>query len=272
MFFSSATLVVLITLVVWQVGGNELGADQSPTDGDQQLEELIQQAPKIVQTTSHEHAGAGRDTVLTFSTSVKPLTASSNITQWNSLCAWHVQTDIQPPPRVYVLGQTRNAEVLTRMTNTTYIPEVGSIGRPPIPILRFMFEKIKWAEPHSQFYIFCTSDIIFPPDFGQKLLLIRKQYPEFLAVGQRTTLPVRQRINFKNESWFEPLRIKAKGHHLDNPWAIDYFAYTPNLYGDLSLLPQLLIGRTYIDNWLLHYARKRNQAVIDITEAVPVVH
>jgi|Transcript_976 hypothetical protein len=253
--------------------GNAETSKVSIVESEHEFENLVKTEfkPQNTSPVKHPNPLASPDLFMTFFTSVKPITASSNITQWNALMSWRKQKEV-PEPKVYVLGKTKDAEVLTGQTRSAYIPEVGSMGRPPIPILRFMFEKIKWAEPYSKFYVFCTSDIIFPPEFGATLQFIKKDYPEFLAVGQRTTLPVRHRIHFDNESWFEPLRTKAKGHHLDNPWAIDYFAYTQNLYGDLGLLPQLLIGRTYVDNWLLHYARKLNQPVVDLTDSIPVIH
>eukprot|EP00668_Euglena_longa_P039071 GGOE01050257.1.p1 GENE.GGOE01050257.1~~GGOE01050257.1.p1 ORF type:complete len:315 (+),score=78.81 GGOE01050257.1:63-1007(+) len=210
--------------------------------------------------------------VVTFFTSLKPLTPTTNVTQWNALASWKAQADVHPPPPVYVIGRTKGAEALAAETGSVYLPDVASMGRPPVPVLRAVFHAVEAAEPRSMFYVFCTSDIIFPPDFTQLLLQLRQTFPHFLAIGQRTTIPIRFRLNFSAVSWFKQLRTLARSRYRDTPWAIDYFAFTARFYGDPALLPPLILGRNYVDNWLVQCARRSQQPVVDVTEAALVVH
>eukprot|EP00667_Euglena_gracilis_P017112 EG_transcript_18000 len=214
----------------------------------------------------------GSPPLVTFFTSLKPLTAASNVTQWNALASWRAQAGVQPPPALYVIGRTKGVEGFVAEAGAVYLPNVASLGRPPVPVLRAVFQAVEAAQPQSSFYVFCTSDIILPPDFTQLLLRIRSTFPQFLAIGQRTTVPLRRRLNFSGPGWYSELLAMARRHPRDTPWAIDYFAYTARYYGDPALLPNLILGRNYVDNWLVQAARRSKQPVVDITDAALVVH
>jgi hypothetical protein len=94
---------------------------------------------------------------------------------------------------------------------------------------------------------------------------VRMRLDRYLMVGRRITCPM-QPIDFSRKTWQKDALAMATGHQLDTPGAIDYFLFRKGVYGEI---PDLTLGRTAWDNWLVGNA---NGAVVNATPCVVVLH
>ena len=136
------------------------------------------------------------------------------------------------------------------------------------PILKNMFMEMERTFS-SHFYGYANADILF--DEGliktlEKLIYFLQNTSQVLITGRRTNVPVDTSVT----SLLDISELK-RGH---GPWimmAMDYFISIKNGY-DWPSVPNLVVGRVRIDNWLMVHAIVTNKITIDITETVSYTH
>lgn len=115
---------------------------------------------------------------------------------------------------------------------------------------------------------YINSDIILTPEFVPALGRI--PFDGFLAVGRRTDLDVRERIDFTGD-WLGPLTEKASATgRLMHPYGSDYFVFPSS--STLTELPRFAVGRPGWDNWFMARARELSLPVVDLTTSCLVIH
>lgn len=203
--------------------------------------------------------------MITIFSAPKPFTDLHIATiQRNAIQSWiHLGKDVE----VFLIGaETGMAEVAEEL-GVRQLPDVrrNAVGT---PLVSSMFAL---ARQHSTnpFLLCVNADILLLPDLIQAAQHTAAQVQQFLLIGQRWDLEVRQLLDF-SVCWDERLRadVQARGRaHL--PSGSDYFLFPRELFAEM---PDFAIGRAGWDNWMIYQARRQQWPVIDATPSLLVVH
>ena len=113
---------------------------------------------------------------------------------------------------------------------------------------------------------FVNADVVLLDDFAPSVQRAGAVGAQFLMVGRTTDLP-----GVTPEELLDRPRLRARAATegtVRGAAAIDYFVFTPRLFGEL---PPFLVGRAGFDNWLVWRARQVG-AVVDASAGVLAVH
>ena len=89
-----------------------------------------------------------------------------------------------------------------------------------------------------------------------------------LVVGQRTDVAVQNRVLYRPESVHREVSIIGQLHMIT---AMDYFAIARNRF-PWERVPDLIIGHTFYDNFMVEIATECNVSVVDATETLTALH
>jgi hypothetical protein len=117
--------------------------------------------------------------------------------------------------------------------------------------------------------VYVNADVIFFPEMVERILAVSRREKNFLLVGQRWDLDLRERINFSG-NWNDWLnqQIASRGR-LHPRGGSDYFAFPRECFNDM---PAFAIGRAGWDNWMFYKARYEGWKLIDATQDIRIVH
>lgn len=186
------------------------------------------------------------------------------VIQRNAIQSW---TRLSPRCQIILFGDERGTAEVAAELGVRHIPTIerNEFGTPLLNSLFALAEK----EATNSTMCFVNSDIILMDDFLPAVHRVISKRERFLLVGRRTTLDVKELLEFK-DGWESTLRTRLKERgHLDNNTAIDYFVFRPGLWGQI---PAFAIGRPCYDNWLVYQANHLGASVVEMTEVVSVVH
>jgi hypothetical protein len=114
---------------------------------------------------------------------------------------------------------------------------------------------------------FVNADIVFLDDLLPAVELVATRFERFLMVGRTYDLDA-----VTLEEVDEPVRLRARAlaeGARRGASAIDYFVFTPGLFGEL---PPFAVGRAGFDNWLVWRARQEGGPVVDASDRVCAIH
>ncbi len=139
------------------------------------------------------------------------------------------------------------------------------------PLVSDAFRKVH-ALSDSPILIYCNCDIILFEDFLTSIhrLASHKSLNQFLAIGRRTDLSVKESIDFDDMSQVAGVRSKAES--AGKPAAVvckEFFAFTRNLY---QKIPDFAVGRGNWDNWIVANAHENDIPVVDISKCALTLH
>jgi hypothetical protein len=111
--------------------------------------------------------------------------------------------------------------------------------------------------------------MMYLPETLSTSLKVKEQAPEFVLLGQRYDLDLREAYEFST-GWPDRLRqdVRARGA-LHPHGGSDYFIFPRGLFTDI---PDFAIGRAGWDNWMIHYAVSQPWPAIDATQNMLAVH
>jgi hypothetical protein len=194
----------------------------------------------------------------------KPFKGHIEIIQRNAITSW---TKVSPRPEIILFGHEKGAAECASELNLVHIAEVAR-NRFGTPLLADIFKQAE-SRAQNDVLAYVNADIILPKEFMAGMEGVRQKFPQFLAVGRRTNLEVREPIEF-TEGWEARLRERVgREGVLESHTGIDFFAFPRGTYRDV---PPLAIGRVWFDQWCIKYARKKGLPVIDLTRFVKIVH
>ncbi|MCC6148380.1 MAG: hypothetical protein IT308_12550 [Anaerolineaceae bacterium] len=135
------------------------------------------------------------------------------------------------------------------------------------PIISSMFNL---ARQRGSPVIACVNtDILLLPDFLVTARLTAEHLTEFLVVGQRWDLDIREALDF-SDGWQVRLQVDLQNRGRLHPrGGSDYFIFPRHGYSDM---PALVIGRAGWDNWMIYEARRRGWGVVDASPSTIIVH
>ena len=140
-----------------------------------------------------------------------------------------------------------------------------------IPVLKYMFQDVMEAF-NTTFYAYSNGDILYTDGLIDTLVALVNSHIDIqtpvMLVGKRTNV---DNVTESEGSSYENLTAIAKSRgKLFTGYAEDYFI-TPRVY-PWKDIAEVVIGRRAYDNWLVYYARKQKQVVIDATSTLLAVH
>lgn len=191
----------------------------------------------------------------------KYLCRNNTIRNWNLL-----------GPSVKTILFTNNENLAYRVKQLGWdVLPIRKMGGTGVPVLKAMFEQVVGVVD-SQFYAYINGDIIFTSDLIKTLHAVKESkiymYDDLLVIGQRTDVCF---VTTAESIDYEQLRFAAKtrGSPLRSPYKADYFiakrGYPWNGF------PDLVIGRPYVDSYLVADAAKRGH-LLDVTQTSLAVH
>jgi hypothetical protein len=202
--------------------------------------------------------------MLTIFSCPKPMRGHVAVTQWNAIKSW---TMLLPKPEVIILGDEEGVRQISQELNLRHIPEVvcSEYGA---PLVNSLFDEAQKASSYDTI-CYVNADIVLKSDFSRGIQRVRAEQPQALMVGQRWNVEIKDHLVFEG-NWEEDLSsLVRKEGKLYPYFAIDYFVFPRNALGEI---PPLAIGRPAWDNWVIYRALSLGLPVVDMTDAVMVVH
>jgi hypothetical protein len=202
--------------------------------------------------------------MITFFTIPKAFNGHFDVIQRNAIKSWSL---LPCDCEIILFGNDAGTEDVAREFGAKHIREceVTSHGTPRID---YIFLKAQEVANHN-LLCYINTDIILLSDFITAAERIKDYSEDFLAVGQRSDLEIKEPLPFNN-TWEQDLidRVDKQGIHHGPCW-IDYFLFRKGLW---KTIPPFAVGRTVWDNWLIYEARRQNAAVIDATKCIHAIH
>lgn len=194
----------------------------------------------------------------------KPFCGHIAVIQRNAIESW---TKLVPRPDIFLFGDEDGTAQCAAGLAARHFPGVAR-NRFGTPLLSDVFRQTDQAA-RTSLVAYVNADIILPATIGQALATIQGSFPEFLAVGRRTNLDVREPLDF-SENWQTSLWTRAaREGRLNSHTGIDFFVFPRGFYADT---PPLAVGRAWFDQWCIKSACARHVPVVDVTRFVPVLH
>ena len=202
---------------------------------------------------------------LTIITSVKPFVDPHIITlQRNAFQSWKA---LGPDVDIVVVGEEIGLGQVCQEMNLRRAP---AIRRSPggTPLVSSIYQLGRQASD-SPILAYVNADIILLPDFLEGARKAAAAYKKFLVVGQRWDLEVTELLDFSSgyANWLmQSLQVKGVRHHRTGS---DYFIFPRDCFTDM---PDLTVGRSYWDNWMIYAARRSHWPTIDASESIQIIH
>ncbi len=204
-------------------------------------------------------------TLLTIFTAPKPFKDTHiSLIQRNAIQSWKA---LGAEVQVLLMGKDDGIGETAAELAVSHRPDVGcnALGT---PLISSMFELARQAND-SPLLLCINADIILLPGLLEAVKKISAQASQFLAVGQRWDLDLRQPLSFE-PGWADQLSqdVQQRGR-LHPPVGSDYFIF-PRACN--TCIPDFVIGRSAWDNWMIYDARRKNIPVVDLTRSALVIH
>jgi hypothetical protein len=205
------------------------------------------------------------DPFLTLFTAPKPFTNPHiSLIQRNAILSWlHLGEEVE----VILIGDELGMADFAAETGILHLPGVAR-NQLGTPLVSSIFSLARQAS-NAPLLAYVNADILLTPQFLTISSQVFCQVKQFLMVGQRYDLDMKQPLDF-NGTWDSRLLddIQQRGR-LHPPAGSDYFIFPRNSFTDL---PPFSIGRAGWDNWMIYRARMQHIPVIDATPSILVIH
>ena len=204
-------------------------------------------------------------TYLTVFTAPKPFTDPHiNIIQRNAIQSW---IQLGPDVDVLLIGEEAGIAEVAAEYSVKHLPDVArnEFGTPLVSSIFAL------ARQHSDapLLAYVNADILLLPDFLETARVVAAQVQEFLIVGRRWDLDIRQGLPF-TPGWESALSeiVRSQGQ-LHAPSGSDYFIFSRSIF---QTIPDFAIGRAGWDNWMIFQGLKQKWPVVDASESLMVIH
>jgi hypothetical protein len=203
--------------------------------------------------------------LITIFTAPKPFTNPNiSLIQRNALRSWqHLGDDVH----VIMIGDEPGMAEFAAETGIQQLPQV-SRNNQGTPLVSSIFTLAR-ENCTSPLLAYINADILLTPQFINLARQVLSQVKEFLIVGQRWDLDLKQALDF-TAGWDARLlqEVKTRGR-LHPPSGSDYFIFPRQCFTEV---PKFAIGRAGWDNWMFYHARLNRWPVIDASDSLTIIH
>jgi hypothetical protein len=202
---------------------------------------------------------------LTIFTAPKPFTNPHiTIIQRNAICSW---VEMGSRVDVLLIGREEGMAEAAADMGVQHLPDV-STNEQGTPLVSSIFELAR-QNSASPLLAYVNADILLFPEFLETALQLKEITEQFLAVGRRWDLDLREPLDFC-AGWEKSLLEQVQTHGRLHPASgSDYFLFPRTCFLDI---PPFAIGRAGWDNWMIFQARHKHWPVVDATSSLVVVH
>jgi hypothetical protein len=203
--------------------------------------------------------------LITIFTAPKPFTNPHiALIQRNAILSWK---NLGREVDVILIGDEPGIADFAEEAEVRHLPEVSRNSR-GTPYISSIFN-LAHENSSSPLLACINADMITLPDFMQAARDVQKKLKDFLIVGQRWDLDVREPVDF-SPGWDERIRKQvAECGRIHPPTGSDYFIYPRHCFTEM---PDFVIGRPGWDNWTIYSARWHGWALVDASQGVTIVH
>jgi len=202
---------------------------------------------------------------ITIFTAPKPFSDPHiNIIQRNAIQSWKY---LGPRAEVFLIGNEDGMKETAVELGVRQLPDVvrNELGT---PLVSSIFNLAREAASHN-ILIYLNADIILLPECLDVIDEISERCEEFLLVGRRWNLDIKNEIDFSGD-WIGDIGLKMTEENAPrSDKAMDYFIFPRQLFRNI---PPFAIGRAGWDNWMIYHAVQQPWPVIDITPSHRVIH
>lgn len=200
--------------------------------------------------------------MLTIFTTPKAFRGHFATIQENAIASW---TKLKPKCQIILISDDFGVDKIAKKYRITHVTKVAR-NKFGTPLLPDIFKK---AYTNAKFkklaYVNC--DIILTSDFTEAIRQVK--LPTFFLIGSRWDFNIKTKLDF-SDNWSERLKIKvSKLGSQKSHGPTDYFVFTPKIN---FKMPNLAIGRTYWDAWLIFRAKQLGLPIIDATQTIWAIH
>jgi hypothetical protein len=203
--------------------------------------------------------------LLTIFSAPKPFTNPHiAVIQRNAIQSW---LHLGPEVEVLLVGQEPGLAEAAAEYGVSLLANVDR-NDSGTPLVSSIFSLARQAST-APLLAYVNGDILLLPDLLGAARQRTVQAKEFLLIGQRWDLDVRELLDF-SPGWEVRLRqeVQHRGR-LHLPAGSDYFLFPRTLFSEM---PDFAIGRAGWDNWMIYGARRQGWPVVDGTPSVMIVH
>jgi hypothetical protein len=202
---------------------------------------------------------------LTIFSAPKPFTNPHiALIQRNAIRSW---LSLGPQVEVILLGNETGLAETAAELGVMHLPDVACTPG-GTPLVSSMFDLAR-RNSTSALLACVNADILLLPDVHLGALAAAGQARQFLIIGQRWDLDVREPLDF-SPGWPERLREHATAQgKLHRATGSDYFIFPRDCFTDM---PAFAIGRAGWDNWMIYAGRRSGWPVIDATPDIFIIH
>ena len=192
--------------------------------------------------------------------------------QKNALLSWK---NLSITKNIIVIGNEDGNEEFCREHGFIFEPEVGELNSFGTPYLKSIFKQAyKYCEVGEPI-CYINSDILLFEDFSticDWFFDSELSKSNYLCAGQRWDWKKPKEIDLSEADWEEKIKpeIFANGE-LQPPYAIDYFLHKAHSY-PVNDMPLLAMGRLHWDRWLVGYAVRNFDLVVDFSPLTYCIH
>jgi hypothetical protein len=203
--------------------------------------------------------------ILTVFTTPKPFSDPHiSVIQHNAIQSW---IHLGPQVEVLLVGDEPGMAEAAAVFGIQYLRQV-ECNQAGTPLVSSIFALARQASRNA-LMTFVNADVMLLPDILEAAHLVSEKLTQFVLLGQRWDLDVRQRLDFSG-GWADRLRAETQARgRLHLPAGSDYFLFPKALFTDM---PDFAIGRAGWDNWMIYHARQQGWPVVDATPSVMAIH
>jgi len=174
-----------------------------------------------------------------------------------------------PRPRIILMGGEAGSEEVAEEFGAEAVAGVERSSK-GTPLVSSLFRLAEERSGAGEVLAYVNTDIILMQDFIEAVDVCAGLGRDFLMVGRRWDLEVREALDLGVAGWDERLRERVRREgRLHAPSGLDYFVYRHGLWRNI---PPFALGRFSWDNWLLAEAGRIGAMRIDASETVMAIH
>ncbi len=184
--------------------------------------------------------------------------------QRNAVRSW---LRLHPKPAIFVFGDAPGTAEYCAEFGLRHVLDSIDVIDGTVRI-KDMAAKVE-AESETRCYCFVNADIILTNSFMQAVTAVSASLDRFLLGASPWEVDLTEELTFA-PGWEDALERRARAENALRPLVCSDLFLHPK--GFLAAAPGVVIGRWYVDNGLMWFARKTGAALIDGTPGILTVH
>lgn len=201
---------------------------------------------------------------------MKPMIEGFIIEQYNAVRSWQ---HLRLKPEIVIFGDDFGVSDFCRRYKIRNIPSVKK-NKKDVPLVSDIIEQAYTLCDDSTYVAYINADILLLDDFCDNLEAFDRAFPNvkscLLTAIRFDTFKFRK-LNFrKNEG--KQWKSEVTNNFIGKPATADGIDLFVHKKGNYSNMPDFAVARLMFDTWMLDYAIKYFEVVVNLTDTVKIWH